>query len=124
MHSVSPVLPQRHGSGPPLPLAPERARGDVAEPVRRVRVDEPGFVDAVRRLHADQARQHFEEDLRPYGPARRDDMVVAIGVLTSVESWQQFRHTFDRSLAQTNRAWRTALAGIFAGISIDVVEGS
>jgi AcrR family transcriptional regulator len=86
--------------------------------------DTAGFVDAVRRLHADQARQHFEEDLRPYGPARRDDMVVAIGVLTSVESWQQFRHTFDRSLAQTNRAWRTALAGIFAGISIDVVEGS
>jgi AcrR family transcriptional regulator len=84
--------------------------------------DTAGFVDAVRRLHADQARQHFEADLRPHGPARRVDMVVAICVLTSVESWQQFRHTFGRSLAQTNRAWRAALTGIFAGTSIDAVE--
>lgn len=84
--------------------------------------DTAGFVDAVRQLHADQARQHFEADLQPYGPARRDDMVVTIGVMTSVESWQQFRHTFGRSLAQTNRAWRTALAGIFAAMSIDMVE--
>ena len=74
-------------------------------------------------MHADQVRQHFEADLQPHGPARRDDMVVAIGVLTSVESWQQFRHTFDRSPFQTNRAWRTALAGILAASStIDVVE--
>jgi AcrR family transcriptional regulator len=79
--------------------------------------DIASFVDAVRQLHADQVRQHFEADLQPHGPARRDDMVVAIGVLTSVESWQQFRHTFGRSLVQTNRAWRTALAGILADAS-------
>ena len=79
--------------------------------------DIASFVDAVRQLHADQVRQHFEADLQAHGPARRDDMVVAIGVLTSVESWQQFRHTFGRSLVQTNRAWRTALAGILADAS-------
>ncbi len=82
--------------------------------------DIASFVDAVRQLHADQVRQHFEADLQPHGPARRDDMVVAIGVLTSVESWQQFRHTFGRSLVQTNRAWRTALAGILADASSTV----
>jgi hypothetical protein len=74
-------------------------------------------------VHADQVRQHFEADLQPHGLARRDDMVAAIGVLTSVESWQQFRHSFGRSPFQTNRAWRTALAGILAvGSRIDVVE--
>lgn len=72
------------------------------------------FVDAVRQLHADQAREHFEADLRPHGAARRDDMVTAITVLTSVESWQQFRRTFGRSTAQTNRAWCRALTGILA----------
>ena len=82
------------------------------------------FVDAVRRLHADQARRHFEADLRLHGPARRDDLVAAIAVLTSVESWQQFRHSLGRTRVQTNRAWRSALAGIFTGTSIDVVEGS
>ena len=34
----------------------------------------------------------------------------------------EFRQTFGRSVAQTNRAWRTALAGIFAGTSIDAAE--
>jgi AcrR family transcriptional regulator len=75
------------------------------------------FVDAVRRLHADQARRHFEADLHPHGPARRDDLVAAIAVLTSVESWQQFRHSLGRSRVQTNRAWRSALAGILADAS-------
>lgn len=74
--------------------------------------DTAGFVDAVRKLQADQIRQYFEVDLQPHGPARRDDLVVAICVLTSVESWQQFRQTFGRSPVQTGRAWRLALAGI------------
>jgi AcrR family transcriptional regulator len=78
------------------------------------------FVDAVRQLHADQARQHFEADLQSHGPARRDDMVTAIAVVTSVESWQQFRRTYDRSPVQTCRAWRMALAGIFAGASASI----
>ena len=78
------------------------------------------FVDAVRRLHADQARQHFEADLHPHGPARRDDMVAAIAVLTSVESWQQFRLSLGRSRVQTSRAWRSALAGLFADASTSI----
>lgn len=79
--------------------------------------EEADFVDTVRRLHADQTRQHFEADLQPHGPTHRDDIVAAIAVLTSVESWQQFRHTFGRSLAQTKRAWRRALAGILTDTS-------
>jgi AcrR family transcriptional regulator len=74
--------------------------------------DTSDFVDAVRQVLADQARQHFAADLRPHGPARRDDLVTTIAVLTSVESWQQFRRSHDRSPVQTRRAWRTALAGI------------
>jgi AcrR family transcriptional regulator len=78
--------------------------------------DTADFIDAVRQLHADQARQHFDTHLQPHSPARRDDMVAAIAVLTSVESWQQFRHTLGRSPIQTRRAWRIALAGIFADV--------
>ena len=70
------------------------------------------FIDATRLVLADQARQHFDTELRSLSPAQRDDMVTTIAVVTSVESWQQFRETHDRSASQTRRAWRTALAGI------------
>jgi hypothetical protein len=73
------------------------------------------FVDATRQVLADQVRQHFDTDLRPHGPTRRDDMVTTIAVLTSVESWQQFRHTHHRSPTQTRRAWRATLADVLAG---------
>jgi AcrR family transcriptional regulator len=73
-----------------------------------------GFVDAARQVFADQIRQHFEIGLVPHSPARRDDIVTAIAVITSIESWQQFRHSHHRSPAQTRRAWRVALTGIFA----------
>lgn len=86
-------------------LLRERAAGDA---------DVSALVDGVRKALADQVRQHFDADLRPHGQARRDDMVTAIAVLTSVESWQQFRHSHGRSPAQTRRAWRQALAGILA----------
>lgn len=85
--------------------------------------DTSDFVDAARQVLAEQARQHFEADLRPHGPARCDDMVTTIAVLTSVESWQQFRHSHHRSPVQTRRAWRAALAGIFAGASTSIGDG-
>ena len=72
------------------------------------------FVDATRLLLADQAREHFDSELRSCGRALRDDIVTSIAVLTSVESWQQFRRSHGRSPAQTRQAWRTALAGILA----------
>lgn len=76
--------------------------------------DVSGLVDGVRQALADQVRQHFDTDLRAHGPARRDDLVTAIAVLTSVESWQQFRHTHGRSPAHTRRAWRLALTRLLA----------
>ena len=70
------------------------------------------FIDTGRRFLAEQARRHFDTDLRSHSPERRDGMVAAIAVLTSVESWQQFRHSHHRSPTQTRRAWRKAIAGI------------
>ena len=70
------------------------------------------FVDVARQILADQARRHFEAELLVRGPARRDDMVTAIAVLTSVESWQQYRHSHHRSPAEIRRAWRSTVAGI------------
>ena len=72
------------------------------------------FIDATRQVLADQARRHFEAELQPRSSAQRDDMVATIAVLTSVESWQQFRQSHGRSPSQTRRAWRRALAGILA----------
>lgn len=67
------------------------------------------LLDAARQVLAGQVAQHFAVELAQHTPARRDDLVVAISVLTSVESWQQFRQTHDRSRVQTQRAWRDAL---------------
>lgn len=73
-----------------------------------------GLIDAVRLVFADQARRHFADDLDRLSPAQLDDIVTAITVLTSVESWQQFRHTHGRTPLQTRRAWRRALASLLA----------
>ena len=72
------------------------------------------FVDVARQVLADQVRQYFAAELQAHSPAQRDDIVTTIAVLTSVESWQQFRHSHHRTLTQTRRAWRTALADILA----------
>ncbi|MEM9041831.1 MAG: TetR/AcrR family transcriptional regulator [Actinomycetota bacterium] len=73
------------------------------------------MVDAVRSVQADQVRSYFDAELLVHGPARRDDIVAAIAVLTSVESWQQFRRSHGRSPLQTRRAWRDALVKILDG---------
>lgn len=72
------------------------------------------FVDAARQVLADQGRQYFAAELQAHSPARRDDIVTTIAVMTSVESWQQFRHSHHRTAIQTSRAWRTALADVLA----------
>jgi AcrR family transcriptional regulator len=71
------------------------------------------FLDTVRQALVEQVGRHFA-GLLPDDPERRDDMVTLIAVLTSVESWQRFRHGQRRSPDQTRRAWRKALAGILA----------
>jgi AcrR family transcriptional regulator len=76
--------------------------------------DASDFLDRVRQAMAEQVRQHFDSYLRLHSPERRDDMVTLIAVLTSVDCWQQFRHSHGRSPAQTRRAWQQALAGILS----------
>ena len=46
--------------------------------------------------------------------ARRESVVASIAVLTSVESWEQFRRAFERSPLQTRRAWVHAIDRILA----------
>jgi AcrR family transcriptional regulator len=78
------------------------------------------LVDAVRQVFADQARQHFSTELDGYGAAHGDDVVTAISVLTSVESWQQFRHSHGRTPVQTRRAWRHALLRVLSAPQVAV----
>lgn len=66
-------------------------------------------VDAVRSAMADQIRRHFDAELQTLSTSRREDTVAAIAVLTSVESWEQFRRSHDRTPAQTRRAWHSAI---------------
>lgn len=67
------------------------------------------MVDSGRRFLANQARAHFVPELDTLTPARRDDVVAAIAVLTSVESWDQYRRSHDHTPAQMRRAWSAAL---------------
>jgi AcrR family transcriptional regulator len=76
--------------------------------------DASDFLDRIRQTVAGQVRLHFDTYLRLHSPERRDDMVTLIAVLTSVESWQRFRHSHGRSPDQTRRAWRHALARILS----------
>ena len=80
------------------------------------------FVEVARQVLADQVRQYFVADLQAHGPAQRDDIVTTIAVMTSVESWQQFRHSHHRTPTQTRRAWRTALADVLAAPQQSVDE--
>lgn len=66
-------------------------------------------VDAARSAFADQVRHHFDTELQTLRPSRREDTVAAIAALTSVESWEQFRRSHDRSPTQTRRAWSSAI---------------
>lgn len=73
---------------------------------------DPGAADLLtfaRTSMADQVGRHFADELRELTPAQRDDAVATIASLTSVESWDQFRHAHGRSPAQTRRAWARAI---------------
>ncbi len=66
-------------------------------------------LDTVRATMTDQIRRHFSAELQTLDPTRREGTVAAIAVLTSVESWEQFRRSHDRTPAQTRRAWIDAI---------------
>ncbi len=67
------------------------------------------MVDLVRRGMAGQIREYFAPELRERSQARRDDLVALIAMLTSVESWDQFRNVYGRSPLQTRRTWTHAI---------------
>ena len=66
-------------------------------------------VESGRAAMADQIRLHFAVELRALTSSQRENAVATIASLTSVESWEQFRHTHGRSAAQTRRAWSHAI---------------
>lgn len=66
-------------------------------------------LDSARLVLSDQIRVHFDLELRALNPADRDDAVATISVLTSVESWEQFRQTMNRTAGQTCRAWSSGI---------------
>ena len=71
--------------------------------------DAARMVDRVRELMVDQVREHFAPELDARSPAQRDDAAATIAMITSVESWEQFRNTYGRSPIQTRRAWIQAI---------------
>jgi AcrR family transcriptional regulator len=74
--------------------------------------DAAKMVDYVRGVMVNQVRDHFAPELRELTNAQRDDAVALIAMLTSVESWEQFRHAYRRSPLQTRRAWADAIEAI------------
>jgi AcrR family transcriptional regulator len=77
--------------------------------------DAARMVDDVRGVMANQVRAHFAPELRGLTPAQRDDAVALIATLTSVESWEQFRHAYRRSPLQTRRAWADTIEALLCG---------
>ena len=72
------------------------------------------MIDASRNLLAEQVRSHFQRELAHLDADRRDDAVITIAVLTSIESWHQGR-SYGRSPADTRRAWISAVSAVIAG---------
>lgn len=80
--------------------------------LRSTALGDPGATELVgfaRGVFAEQIRRHFDAELRALPPARREDAVATIASLTSVESWEQFRHAHGRSPVQIRRAWSRAI---------------
>ncbi|MEE2678690.1 MAG: TetR/AcrR family transcriptional regulator [Myxococcota bacterium] len=74
--------------------------------------DAAQMVDYVRGVMANQVRVHFAPELTEFTPAQQDDTVAVIASLTSVESWEQFRHASRRSPLQIRRAWSDAIGAV------------
>ena len=66
-----------------------------------------------RTTMAKQVRRHFDPELRSMPKGRRETVVATIATLTSVESWEQFRHAYGHGPLQTRRAWARAIEQLF-----------
>ncbi len=122
MERFPPLDVAEPGAGP-LDERAERfaaARVDLWEQVhllarlqRSIGLRDPGaaqMIDRGRRALVDEARAHFGPELAALTAAQRDDALALIATLTSVESWEQFRLTYERSPMQTRRAWARAIS--------------
>lgn len=66
-------------------------------------------VNSTRQALADQIQLHFDTELSTLTAAERRNTVATISVLTSVESWEQFRRTLSFTPRQTRGAWTAAI---------------
>lgn len=93
-------------------VAARLALYEATEPMARLARDRAAAVPEFgatlherRIVLAEQVRRHFAEELAPHSPARRDDLVALVSMLTSFESWTQFRDDYQRSDGRTRLAW-------------------
>jgi AcrR family transcriptional regulator len=73
------------------------------------------FVDAMRRVMTATVERHFEPELRRHSLAERASIATSISVLTSGESWEQFRKGHGFSPFATGRAWALAIDRVLGG---------
>jgi AcrR family transcriptional regulator len=89
----------------------------LAQLQRTMVLQDPGaarMVDRVREMMVEQVHEHFAPELRERSAAQRDDAAMLIAMITSVESWEQFRNTYGRSPLQTRRAWTRAIESLLS----------
>lgn len=89
----------------------------LARLVRHNALRDPGaakLLASSRKFMANQVKLHFKPELQKLKLAQGEDAVALITSVTSVESWDQFRHGFDRTAAETQRAWTHAIGRILA----------
>ena len=67
--------------------------------------DAAEMIEDVRYMMAQQIQEHFAPELQRLTTGQREDAVALIATLTSVESWEQYRHAYKRSPLQTRRSW-------------------
>ena len=67
-----------------------------------------------RTWFAEQAMEHFGNELHDRAGREADAMVVLIATITSFESWDQARHDHDRGPNQLRQGWTTGLSRLLA----------
>jgi AcrR family transcriptional regulator len=81
------------------------------------------MIDASRNLLAEQVRSYFGRELEHLDTDEQDDAVIAIAVLTSIESWHQDL-SHGRTYSDTRRAWISAISAVIAGAGSHPEGGS
>jgi AcrR family transcriptional regulator len=73
------------------------------------------FVNAMRRVMTATVERHFEPELRRHSSTERANIATTISVLTSGDSWEQFREGHGFSPFATGRAWALAIDRVLDG---------